>query len=315
MWYARNRLTEKLQGGMEREKLGILTNVFYKQREDFAKQQKEQEERFTFPEEVEEITDIVYLEDGKKEHRLNVYQPKERTQEKLPVIVNVHGGGMVIGTKEFNRYYCAELVKIGFLVFSVEYPLIPDCMIYDQFESVSRAMDKIQTLIETYQGNAEKIYAVADSGGACLLTYAAAMQNCGALAEAAGVVPTTLPVRALGLISGMFYTTKLDQIGLFLPRYLYGKGERRKAFKRYEKPDCPEIIKALPPCYLATSKEDMLEHYTLQFAKALKDNGMRFQLKDFRKDKKLTHAFSVFDPYLKESRETMNQMVHFFEKA
>lgn len=66
MWYARKRLTEKLQGGMERDKLGILTNVFYKQREDFAKQQKEQEERFTFSEEVEEITDIAYIEDGKK---------------------------------------------------------------------------------------------------------------------------------------------------------------------------------------------------------------------------------------------------------
>ena len=79
MWYARKRHTEKLQGGMERDKLGILTNVFYKQREDFAKQQKEQEERFTFPEEVEEITDIVYIEDGKKEHRLNVYRPRKRT--------------------------------------------------------------------------------------------------------------------------------------------------------------------------------------------------------------------------------------------
>lgn len=299
---------------MEREVLGILTKVFYKQREDFARQQKEQEERFSFPEEVEEITDIAYIEDGKKEHLLNVYQPKERGQEKLPVIVNVHGGGMVIGTKEFNRYYCAELVKFGYLVFSVEYPLIPDCMIYDQFEAVSRAMDMIQTLIEPYHGDAEKVYAVADSGGACLLTYVTAMQRCSGLAKAAGVTPSDLPVKALGLISGMFYTTKFDNIGLFLPRYLYGKGERRKAFKPYINPECPEIIKALPPCYLVTSKEDMLEHYTLQFARALKENGMRFQLKDFRKDKKLTHAFSVFDPYLKESRETMNQMVRFFEK-
>lgn len=299
---------------MEREVLGILTKVFYKQREDFARQQKEREERFSFPEEVEEITDIAYIEDGKKEHLLNVYQPKERGQEKLPVIVNVHGGGMVIGTKEFNRYYCAELVKFGYLVFSVEYPLIPDCMIYDQFEAVSRAMDMIQTLIEPYHGDAEKVYAVADSGGACLLTYVTAMQRCSGLAKAAGVTPSDLPVKALGLISGMFYTTKFDNIGLFLPRYLYGKGERRKAFKPYINPECPEIIKALPPCYLVTSKEDMLEHYTLQFARALKENGMRFQLKDFRKDKKLTHAFSVFDPYLKESRETMNQMVRFFEK-
>lgn len=294
--------------------MGILTKVFYKQREDFARQQKEQEERFSFPEEVEEITDIAYIEDGKKEHLLNVYRPKARGQEKLPVIVNVHGGGMVIGTKEFNRYYCAELVKFGYLVFSVEYPLIPDCMIYDQFEAVSRAMDMIQTLIEPYHGDAEKIYAVADSGGACLLTYVTAMQRCSGLAKAAGVTPSDLPVKALGLISGMFYTTKFDNIGLFLPRYLYGKGERRKAFKPYINPEGPEIIKALPPCYLVTSKEDMLEHYTLQFARALKENGMRFQLKDFRKDKKLIHAFSVFDPYLKESRETMNQMVRFFEK-
>lgn len=299
---------------MEREVLGILTKVFYKQREDFARQQKEREERFSFPEEVEEITDIAYIEDGKKEHLLNVYRPKERGQEKLPVIVNVHGGGMVIGTKEFNRYYCAELVKFGYLVFSVEYPLIPDCMIYDQFEAVSRAMDMIQTLIEPYHGDAEKVYAVADSGGACLLTYVTAMQRCSGLAKAVGVTPSDLPVKALGLISGMFYTTKFDNIGLFLPRYLYGKGERRKAFKPYINPECPEIIKALPPCYLVTSKEDMLEHYTLQFARVLKENGMRFQLKDFRKDKKLTHAFSVFDPYLKESRETMNQMVRFFEK-
>lgn len=300
---------------MEREVLGILTKVFYRQREDFARQQKEREERFSFPEEVEEIADIAYIEDGKKEHLLNVYRPKERGQEKLPVIVNVHGGGMVIGTKEFNRYYCAELVKLGYLVFSVEYPLIPDCMIYDQFEAVSRAMDMIQTLIEPYHGDVEKVYAVADSGGACLLTYVTAMQRCSGLAEAAGVTPSDLPVKALGLISGMFYTTKFDNIGLFLPRYLYGKGERKKAFKHYINPDCPEIIKALPPCYLVTSKEDMLEHYTLQFARALKENGMRFQLKDFRKDKKLTHAFSVFDPYLKESRETMNQMVRFFEKT
>lgn len=300
---------------MECEVLGILTKVFYKQREDFAKQQKEQEERFTFPEEVEEITDIAYIEDGKTEHRLNVYQPKERIQEKMPVIVNVHGGGMVIGTKEFNRYYCSELVKLGYLVFSVEYPLIPDCMIYDQFEAVSRAMDKVQTLIDLYGGDSEKIYAVADSGGACLLTYAVAMQRCEALAGAAGVTPSSLPVKALGLISGMFYTTKLDNIGIFLPRYLYGKGERRKTFKPFENLDCPEVIKALPPCYLVTSKEDMLEHYTLQFAKALKENGMRFQLKDYRKDKKLTHAFSVFEPYLKESKEAMTQMIRFFEKT
>lgn len=68
---------------MERDKLGILTNVFYKQREDFAKQQKEQEERFTFPEEVEEITDIVYIEDGKKRAPTECLPAKETDTGKI----------------------------------------------------------------------------------------------------------------------------------------------------------------------------------------------------------------------------------------
>lgn len=61
------------------------------------------------------------------------------------------------------------------------------------------------------------MYACGDSGGACLLVYGAALQKNRVLAAAAGVKPSGLPVLALGLLSGMFYTNRFDKIDCFCP--------------------------------------------------------------------------------------------------
>ena len=49
------------------------------------------------------------------------------------------------------------------------------------------------------------------------------------------------------LISGMFYTTKFDKIGLFLPKYLYGKQYKKAPFAAYVNPENPELLYALAP--------------------------------------------------------------------
>ncbi|MBE5902097.1 MAG: hypothetical protein E7280_09345 [Lachnospiraceae bacterium] len=64
----------------------------------------------------------------------------------------------------------------------------------------------------------------------------------------------------------MFYTTRKDSLGRFLSRSFYGNDERSKAMAEYTNPEHPEIIYNIPPCYLITSKADMLERYTLDFA-------------------------------------------------
>lgn len=105
-----------------------MKNIFYKQREDFLKTLPERDKKFTFPDDVEEIKNVPYASDGLPAHRLDIYRPRKAGGQKLPVIVNVHGGGLIIGCKEFNRYFCANLCKKGYLVFSVEYRLVPDCL-------------------------------------------------------------------------------------------------------------------------------------------------------------------------------------------
>lgn len=149
-------------------------------------------------------------------------------------------------------------------------------------------------------------------GGAYLLTNVAAMTKNKKFAKAAHTKAPDFSLNALGLISGMFYTTRFDKIGLFLPSYLYGKGYKKKAIAPYVNIENPEIVSALPPCFLVTSHSDNLEHYTVKFEKALKANRVSHKLLRFGKNKKLTHAFSVFEPFYEESTKTLNSMHEYF---
>ena len=291
-----------------------MEKIFYKQRADFERSSAARDKELTFPEDVCETKDIRYSEDACDAHRMDIFRPKGREQEILPVIVNIHGGGLVLGNKEYNRFYCARLSEQGFLVYSLEYRLVPDCTIFDQLSDLSLAMEAVRERLSRDQGDVEHVYAVADSGGACLLTYFAAMQNNRELADAAQITPSKLPLRALGLISGMFYTTCFDQIGLFLPKYLYGRNYKQGAFAPYVNPEHPAVVGSLPPCYLVTSKKDHLQRYTLRFKQALADNQVPYRLQNFCKNPQLTHAFSVFFPDLKESGESIQSMVDFFRK-
>ena len=292
----------------------ILTKQFYRQRKDFEDSCVERDAGLTFPEGVICSTDIAYADDRIKAHMLDIYRPEDSQEKILPVIINVHGGGLIIGNKEFNRYFCALLCKKGFLVYSIEYRLIPDCLIYDQIADVFMAMDYIKERLAADGGDLSHVYMAGDSGGACLITYANAIQNSTNIARAANVTPSGLRINALGLISGMFYTSRFDKIGLFLPKYLYGRDYKKTSFAKYVNPENRELLNSLAPVWLVTSHNDFLRRYTTDFEKALTRAEREHELVDFPKNKKLTHAFSVFEPFLPESSEVIDMMVKYFRK-
>ena len=178
----------------------FMKKMFYKQRADFEKDAIQRDQNYSLPEDVIEHKNIYYSNDKQKEHHLDIYYPASKSTSPLPVIINVHGGGLLLGNKEFNRPFCAKLCQAGYLVFSIEYRLIPDCLFYDQCQDLSNAFDFIESLLPQYNGDSSRIYAAGDSGGACLLLYACAMQNDPKLAKAAGIKPSSIPLQALGFI-------------------------------------------------------------------------------------------------------------------
>ncbi len=291
-----------------------IKKIFYKQRMDFEASTKQRDKELPFPKNVAEIKDIYYSDDHLPAHRLDIFRPADRKSEVLPVIINIHGGGLLMGSKEFNRFFCARLCKTGYMVYSIEYRLVPDCSFFDQLSDVFMAMDHIKQRIADDYGDTSNIYACADSGGACLLTYASAMIHNNKLANAAGIKPASIKLNAIGFISGMFYTNRFDKIGLFLPKYLYGRHYKKEAFAPYINPECSDITEYLPPVFMVTSRNDNLRRYTTDFAMALKKHNACHKLINFPKKSSLTHAFSVFEPFLPESTKTIRAMITFFKQ-
>lgn len=289
----------------------LLKKIIASKRREFEKYC----EGRTIPEQakegVTEFLDIPYLKDGNRAHLLDVFFPMEY-EGTLPVIVNVHGGGLIMGHKEFNRHFCYCLSRLGFLVFSIEYRLCPEATVFQQLQDIAAAMNHIDHMIPKFYGRPGIVHVVADSAGAFLALYTAAIQRNPALAKEAGIRPSYLEIQSMALISGMFYTLRKDSIGLFLPPALYGDDYKKHPFYPYLNPDNSAVSMYLPPCILITSRQDDLHQYSLDMASALRRGRTPCILKDYGDARELTHAFPVFDPELSTSKKVLEDIKRFF---
>lgn len=262
---------------------------------------------------VTEFRDVPYIQDGDRAHMLDIYSPICHA-EQVSVIVNIHGGGLIMGNKEFNRHFCLSLCNHGFLVFSIEYRLCPETTVFGQLQDIAAAMNYIDKMIPKFKGKPGIVHMVGDSAGAFLALYTAAIQRNPMLARTAGVRPSYLEIQSMALISGMFYTTRKDSIGLFLPKALYGDGYKKHPFYPFLDPSVPAVGLSLPPCMLITSKKDKLYGYTKDLAAALNRCGTPCKLKNYGDDPHLYHAFCVFEPELPESRMVIHDICLYFRE-
>ena len=260
-----------------------------------------------------EYRDIPYCNRNGKKLLMDIFKPDVDELTELPIIVNIHGGGLITGNKNNSEGFCRLLAKRGYLVFSLEYRLVPAVKVYEQIDDVCAGMDCIGSKLIDFNVDINRIYMVAESAGAYLALYTAAMKNSKKLQEAIGYKPTRMRFKALGLISGMFYTTRNDALGLFLSHAFYGNDEKSKKIGIYTNPENPEIIYNIPPTYLVTSKADMLERYTLDFAGELGNKGIEHHLRHMGSYKNLLHAFPVIRPDLPESSRVADEIVAWFE--
>lgn len=267
------------------------------------------------PDGVIEHRNISYRNRVGKELFMDIFEPANADPDaELPMIVNIHGGGLIMGSKNVSEGFCRLLAKRGFLVFSLEYRLVPAVKVYEQLDDVCAGMDCVGAKLIDFNVDFRRIYMVAESAGAYLATYACAMKNSEVLQKAIGYEPSRMRFHALGLISGMFYTTRRDKVGLALSRSFYGKDQRSRAVAQYTNPEHPEIIYNIPPCYLVTSKADMLERYTLDFAGELGNKGVEHFLRHMGSDKKLIHAYPVLRPDYPESERVIDEIVRWFDQ-
>lgn len=289
----------------------ILKSIIQKKRREFEELAAKQRIPEHALDGVRQGRSIRYQQGGDPAHVMDLYCPTT-VQTPTPVIINIHGGGLITGSKDFNRHFCINLCKMGFIVFSVEYRLCPEVTFFQQLEDIYAAMNHIDSMIPELKGDPGYCFMVGDSAGAMLALYAAAIQRNPKLARTAGIRPCYLEIRALGLISGMFYTRKLDKIGLVMRRAFFGEHYRKHPFYPYLNPNHEAVSMYLPPCLLTTSKHDNLRSYSYHMTAAIRLQEVPCILYDYGDDPELTHAFPVITPEHPKSREVIEDIASFF---
>jgi len=122
---------------------------------------------------VEVIRDINFTEGGKRA-RLDIYRPKGVDLENAPVLVQVHGGGWTIGTKEQQGLLLMNrMAQRGWVCVAMNYRLAPKHPFPAQIIDVKKAIAWTRKNITSYGGDPSYLVITGGSAGGHLAALAA----------------------------------------------------------------------------------------------------------------------------------------------
>ena len=262
-------------------------------REAFAPADIERDKGLSTPEDIERHDDICYGWDTKWQ-MLDVYRPKNAKQKRLPVIVNVHGGAWVYGSKETYQFYCMNLAERGFAVVNYSYRLAPEFQFPSSLEDTNLVFSWVLAHAEEYKFDPQNIFAVGDSAGAHLLGLYCCACTDEVYAHTYGLkIPDKFVPTAIALNCGKYevstigkenFLTKLVMAELLPESGTTEELEQINVVKH--------VTKSFPPVYLMTSIGDFLHDQAPILKNKLSELGVPYQYQCWgNTDNPLGHVF------------------------
>lgn len=268
----------------------------------------------TEPEGLVKILDIPYIDDGEKGHLLDIYYP-EGTTEKLPVIIDIHGGGWMYGYKEINKNFCLKLSEKGFLVASINYRLAGDVRLDSQIRDIFSALRFLSGELKKYPADLDNVFLAGDSAGGHFACVTVAVNNDEDMQKDFGVEPCGLDFNAVAAICPAVDLISPNVVMNVTVPVILGNKSKKSRFRKYL--NVGEIIsKDFPPFYVNTATCDFIKSQSYKLKGWLSEHGIEYKFHDFKdkyNGKYLTHVFNVIDPFTPWGDEANTEIAEFFK--
>ncbi len=274
----------------------------------------------TPPENVVKVKDIPYIDDGNPYHKFDVFYPEGKiAKEGLPVIIDIHGGGWMYATKDLNEYYCMELAKKGYCVFSISYRLVPDVTVNEQIKDCTDALAFIRANMKDYPANKKTVMLTGDSAGGQLALYSTILNNNPDAREIFGTVETNLNIKCLLLTSPVTYAKSGGWFSIYTKKMWGNDYETKSTYNYMDLNEIMELANDMPPTYFITSSGDTLAHdQTVNAYNYFVEKGYECEIEDFtdlKDGKKLPHVFSVLDPFDEYGQKAIDNALDYYQKS
>ena len=274
--------------------MSLSSYIFCKRCE---KSDQKRDEGLKIPEDVTYVRNLRYGE-HEKYHLLDICWPKkwegreiDINNDKLPVIVSVHGGGYVYGSKEVYQFYVSSLAQKGFAVINHNYRLAPKYKFPAPLEDLNAVLCWMTEHAKDYPVDMDKVFLVGDSAGAQIASQYGVICSNPDYEAIMEIKKPQITLRGLGLCCGLYdIRKKLATEGCkgILRDYLTGKpdlfGEKLNIINY--------ITKNYPPTYLFSSKGDFLLQDCKPMADHLTSKGVRCEYKIYGNAQTM-HVFHV----------------------
>lgn len=270
--------------------------------------------RQVLPPGITEEDDIPYADDGDHYHLYDVYYPTEN-DGRLPVIIDVHGGGWMYADKDLNKFYNQYLASRGFLVASVSYRLVPSVTVREQLQDVCLALKAVGEKLKDLPCDPTKIMLTGDSAGGMLAAFAAALAVSPDLRRHFGTVDPGLTYTCVTLTSPVANMNERTLIGAYCRVMWLEKPFRVSHTKYLNFSELLREVDGLPPMLLITSDGDILAHgQTRRLYRELLEKGVDAALLDFGSPdgRMLPHVFAVLEPESPDGRACLDKTCAFF---
>lgn len=260
-------------------------------RRSFTRSDTERDRGLTTPEDIIRHNNIPYGEDPQWQ-LLDVYRPRGAGNQPLPVIVSVHGGAWVYGSKEVYQFYCMSLAQQGFAVVNFSYRLAPQHKFPAPLEDTNIVFHWILEHADTYGFDPRCVFAVGDSAGANTLgLFCAACTNLNYAARYPFQLPEGFCPRAVALNCGQYKIVPrpTGMTRLLIPELLPQRGTPEEL----EAMDViAQITNHFPPTYVMTSNRDFLKEQAPILSRALESAGVPFVFRCYGSEQNpLGHVF------------------------
>ena len=144
--------------------LAILLSTLLISLSSFAQNKKKNAQKL--PDHIKKIANVEFAKEGDKSLQLDLYLPKN-SNEKVPVIMWVHGGGWLKGSR--TKAKGLWLVEHGYAIASISYRLTTEAIWPAQINDCRSAVRFLRSNADKYGLNGDKIAAWGGSAGGHLV--------------------------------------------------------------------------------------------------------------------------------------------------
>lgn len=259
------------------------------------------------PEDVTEIRDISYVNDGLEGHKIDVYLRKNG--KKKPMLIDIHGGGFISEDKAMNRLFGNYMAKLGFVVFEINFrTAYPEWTVFDQINDIDIAVRYALANADLYECDRDLLYIAGHSSGGVLAVSEALLCVDPAMRSDYGIKDRDYGYKGIIADCGLMHFYKGSIAYWGMRKMCFPKGYRNDKRYGYLLFEDNGSLRKLPKIALITNPKDVLRKMTFYFGKVLEDKGVEHRLLQYGKD---GHTGIIFVPYTEQNMAVLKEVTEY----